>query len=92
MIFRTKEFEEQKIPGSKNFLTQKFPAKKIHGQKTSAAKNFESPKCKNRKSQNGTFFEFRGDIAISESHKKSGAGKIQATKIFTAKNFRLKKI
>jgi len=77
----------KKIP-LKNFQTQKFPAKKIHAQKFSDVENFESKKCKNRKSQNGTIFKFRGDIAISGSGEKSGSGKFPATKIFTRKNFR----
>jgi len=81
----------EKIP-LKNFQSQKFPAKKIHAQKISNVKNFERKKCKNWKSQNGTIFKFRGDIAISGSREKSRAGKFPATKIFTAKNFRLKKI
>jgi len=51
-------------------------------------KNFERKKWKNRKSQNGTIFKFRSDIAISGSGGKIWIGKISGTIIFTAKNFR----
>jgi hypothetical protein len=71
-------------------IPEPFRHKKIQT-KNPVVKIIEREKCRNRKSQTGTIFKFRGDIAISGSGEKSGSGKFPATKISGPKKIRPRK-